>query len=100
MVRHGISKIFFTSDNHRPTDKTIYLFSGRLTASKGVITLLKTWLGLSPKSNKELWITASPSSTEEAIQQLIEQTKSRSDILFLGEKINWKLRQFIQKYTL
>jgi len=86
MARHGIDEIFFASKITKPLNKTIYLFSGRLTSIKGITTLLKAWLELTPQHDKELWITAKPFSTNANINTLVKQAALRKDIVFLGEK--------------
>lgn len=86
MARHGIDKIFFASNPVKSSDKNIYLFSGRLTPIKGIITLLKAWLKLPEQHNKELWITANPVSANATIQELVKQASLRKDIVFIGEK--------------
>ena len=86
MARHGIDKIFFASNSVKSSDKNIYLFSGRLTPIKGIITLLKAWLKLPEQHKKELWITANPVSTNATIQELVKQASLRKDIVFIGEK--------------
>jgi len=82
--RHGISPIFFQK---KPTHtvKKIHLFSGRPIAIKGIKTLLKAWLSLKQDNSSELWLTATPISNDSRIQQLMNKTKLRTDVKWLGE---------------
>lgn len=91
MIRHGIDGLFLSQKIKKPTDITIYLFTGRLAKIKGVITLLETWLQLPEQEQRILWITSKPDSKNNEISNLIKRTKIRKDIVFLGEKTQYEI---------
>lgn len=91
-VRHGISEIFFNQEIQKRIDKTIYLFSGRLTRIKGVTTLFKAWQSLPELPGRELWLTATDTAVDdEEISALVQKIKIRGDIKFLGNKTQHEL---------
>lgn len=94
MARHGIADVFFSQTINKPTDKTIYLYSGRLAKIKGIITLLKAWLQLPIQNTKELWLTAKPFSENAETNALIKQVILRDDVVFLGEKTQKEIAKF------
>ena len=93
MARHGINELFFEQEINKPTETTIYLFSGRLVKIKGIITLLEAWLKLPQRNNKQLWITAAPNSDDAAISKLLKRVATRSDVMFLGPKSQTEIAQ-------
>lgn len=97
MARHGIADVFFAQTINKPTNKTIYLYSGRLAKIKGIITLLKAWLQLPLQTHKQLWLTTSPISQNAEINNLLNQAVLRGDIVFLGEKIQKEIAKLYAK---
>lgn len=82
--RHGITPIFLQKKRIHNVKK-IHLFSGRPVVIKGIKTLLNAWLLLKEDNQSELWLTTPPISNDKKIQGLMDQTKLRNDIKWLGE---------------
>ncbi|RZL28879.1 MAG: glycosyltransferase [Pedobacter sp.] len=91
-----MSPVFFQK-NHVYTLKKIHLFSGRPIALKGIKTLLKAWLSLKQDNSSELWLTATPISNDNRIQQLMNKTKLRNDVKWLGALNQVELAEVYRK---